>query len=91
MTLVVVIVAASALFSVARSAAALDSATVLLIGAHAAAWMLLSGIAGNEGTAREILFLVLIAACWLLAWRCVTVLCEIKPASNWSKARSCAC
>ncbi|APO68654.1 nitrate/sulfonate ABC transporter permease protein [Rhizobium gallicum] len=83
-TLVVVIVAASALISVAPLPR-LYSATVLLIGTHQAAWMLLSGIAGNEGMAAKSFFF-LIAACWLLAWRCVTVLCEIKPASNFESS-----
>ncbi|AJD42217.1 ABC transporter permease [Rhizobium sp. SEMIA 4085] len=83
-TLVIVIVAASALISVAPLPR-LYSATVLLIGTHVAAWMLLSGISGNEGMATRSFFL-LIAACWLLAWRCVTVLCEIKPASNFESS-----
>jgi NitT/TauT family transport system permease protein len=82
--LVVVIVAASALISVAPLPR-LYSAIFLLIGTHVAAWMLLSGIAGNEGMAAKSFFF-LIAACWLLAWRSVTVLCEIKPASNFESS-----
>ncbi|PKA41403.1 nitrate ABC transporter [Rhizobium sullae] len=82
--LVMVIVAASALISMAPLPG-LYSATVLLIGTHEAAWMLLSGIAGNEGMAAKSFFL-LIAACWLLAWRCVTVLSKLNPASNFASS-----
>jgi NitT/TauT family transport system permease protein len=53
----------------------------LFVGAHWAAWLLLSGITGNEGLATKSFFL-LMAACWLLAWRCVTELSEMKPASG---------
>ncbi|ODT07039.1 MAG: nitrate ABC transporter [Mesorhizobium sp. SCN 65-20] len=56
------------------------SAAVLFIGAHGAAWLLLSGIAGNEGMARMPYFLLL-AAAWLLAWRCVAILSGLKPTS----------
>ena len=42
----------------------------LFVGAHGAAW-LLAGIAGFEGTALAPSFWLL-AAAWLLAWRCVT-------------------
>ncbi|MGB3391001.1 MAG: ABC transporter permease [Pseudaminobacter sp.] len=54
------------------------AAIVLFVGAHAAAWLLASGIAGHEGSARASFFL-LIAAAWLLAWRCVTELVTIRP------------
>ena len=56
-------------------------AAALFVGAHWAAWILLSGIAGNEGLATKSFF-CLMAACWLLAWRCVTELSEMKPASS---------
>jgi len=56
-------------------------AGLLFVGAHCAAWLLLSGIAGHEGEARRAFFL-LIAAAWLLAWRLVTVLSAIKPGSR---------
>ncbi|GAA2875927.1 NitT/TauT family transport system permease protein [Aminobacter niigataensis] len=59
----------------------LASAAVLFVGAHGAAWLLISGIAGNEGTARMPYFLLL-AAAWLLAWRCVAVLSAIRPVST---------
>jgi len=52
--------------------------TVLFIGAHGAAWLLIAAIAGSEGAAHASFFL-LIAAAWLLAWRCVTVLSAIRP------------
>ena len=57
---------------------AVSEALILLVAAHAAAWLLLSGIAGYEGTALAPFFL-LIAAGWLLAWRLVVVLSAIRP------------
>lgn len=54
------------------------SAAVAFAGAHLAAWDLIGGIAGFEGTALTPYFLLL-AAGWLLAWRCVTVLSGMKP------------
>ncbi|MBA3446889.1 MAG: ABC transporter permease [Pseudaminobacter sp.] len=57
------------------------AAITLFVGSHGAVWLLLSGIAGNEGTARASLYL-LVAACWLLAWRCVAVLSQISPSSR---------
>ncbi|MBL8575811.1 MAG: ABC transporter permease [Mesorhizobium sp.] len=59
----------------------LAAAAALAIGAHVAAWMLLTGIAGFEGTALASYYIIL-AAAWLLAWRCVTVLSTFKPASR---------
>lgn len=56
---------------------ALSEALILLVAAHAAAWLLLSGVAGYEGTALAPFFL-LIAAGWLLAWRLVVVLSAIR-------------
>ncbi len=56
------------------------SAAVLFVGAHGAAWLLISGISGNEGMARMPYFLLL-AAAWLLAWRCVSELSALKPKS----------
>ncbi|OWV82864.1 nitrate ABC transporter [Rhizobium sp. R72] len=56
-------------------------AAVLLVGAHWAAWALLADVTGNEGLATKSFFL-LMAACWLLAWRCVTELSAMTPASS---------
>lgn len=56
---------------------------LLFLGAHGAAWMLLAGITGNEGTARASFYLLL-AAAWLLAWRCVTALSALHPTSRWA-------
>ncbi|MEI9424424.1 ABC transporter permease [Mesorhizobium sp. Cs1299R1N1] len=53
-------------------------AVVLFIGAHLAAWLLIGGIAGFEGLARAPYFLLL-AAAWLLGWRCVAVLSGLRP------------
>ncbi|RWF36218.1 ABC transporter permease [Mesorhizobium sp.] len=60
-------------------------AIVLFVGAHAAAWLLIKGIAGFEGTALAPYFLLL-AAAWLLAWRCVALLSSLRP--NQSVARN---
>ncbi|RAZ76861.1 ABC transporter permease [Mesorhizobium atlanticum] len=56
-------------------------AIVLFVGAHAAAWLLIKGIAGFEGTALAPYFLLL-AAAWLLAWRCVTLLSSLRPSES---------
>ncbi|WP_410000512.1 ABC transporter permease [Mesorhizobium sp. SP-1A] len=70
------LVAAAALLSMMRLPALVEAA-VLFIGAHVAAWLLIRGIAGFEGTARAPYFLVLGAA-WLLGWRCVAVLAGVR-------------
>ena len=53
-------------------------AVLLFVAAHGAAWLLVSGIAGGEGTAGVSYFLLL-AGAWLLAWRLVTVLSAMRP------------
>ena len=68
------------LFSLPR----LAEAALLFIAAHLAAWLLLAGIAGFEGTALAPYFLLVVAA-WLLAWRCITILSELRPASRTAK------
>jgi NitT/TauT family transport system permease protein len=60
----------------------LTRAAILFVGAHLAAWLILSGIVGFDGTARTPYFLVL-AAAWLLAWQCVGLLANLKPAENY--------
>jgi len=67
----------AAVASMIRMPAAMEAA-ILFLGAHLAAWLLISGIAGFEGTALAPFFLLL-AAAWLLAWRCVSVLSAIRP------------
>jgi NitT/TauT family transport system permease protein len=54
---------------------------ILFAGAHAAAWILLDGIVGSDGAAR-VSFFLLLAAAWLLAWLCVTLLSAMKPAER---------
>ena len=68
---------ATALLSMVRLPP-LARAAILLVGAHWAAWLLVGGIVGFEGTALKPFYL-LVAAAWLLAWRCVSVLSELKP------------
>jgi NitT/TauT family transport system permease protein len=52
---------------------------LLFICVHVAALMLVGGIAGNEGAAQASYFLLL-AAAWLLAWRLVVSLTNLRPA-----------
>ncbi|MEP9388735.1 ABC transporter permease [Mesorhizobium sp. KR9-304] len=59
----------------------LAEAALLFLAAHGVAALLVTGIAGFEGTAATPYYLIL-AAAWLLAWRCVTVLSELKPAGR---------
>ncbi len=54
----------------------------LAIGAHVAAWLLLTGIVGFEGTAHAPYYLLLAAAS-LLAWRCVVILSGLKSVHRW--------
>jgi NitT/TauT family transport system permease protein len=65
------------LFSPSR----LVEAAVLFVAAHLAAWLLVSGITRFEGSAHAPYYLLL-AAAWLLAWRCVTILSELRPANR---------
>ncbi|MEQ1943071.1 ABC transporter permease [Mesorhizobium sp. VNQ89] len=66
-----------AMFSLPR----LFEATLLFVVAHLVAELLLTGIAGFEGSALTPYYMIL-AAAWLLAWRCVTVLSAFKPATQ---------
>ena len=75
-----ILIAAAAAFSFMKLSNIL-CASILFFAAHAAAWLLLAGISGNEGTGRASFF-ILIAAAWLLAWRCVSVLSTIRPRST---------
>ncbi|MBP1848675.1 ABC transporter permease [Rhizobium halophytocola] len=61
------------------------SATVLFLGAHLAAWLLLESLSGNEGQMRQAFFL-LIAAAWLCGWACVSVLSGLTPADRHARA-----
>jgi len=70
----------AALISMAKIPSIVE-AVVLFVGAHLVAWLLISGIAGFEGLARAPFFLLL-AASWLLAWRCVAVLSSLRPRSR---------
>ncbi|MBB3134357.1 NitT/TauT family transport system permease protein [Rhizobium pisi] len=83
-SLIFIIVAAAALLSFAPQPTAYR-ATVLFIGAHGAAWMLLSALSGNEATATRAFFLLLFAS-WLLAWRCVTELSKLQPITAVGKS-----
>ncbi|MGB3833990.1 MAG: ABC transporter permease [Mesorhizobium sp.] len=78
--LILGLLAVAALASMARLPAWAEAA-VLFAAAHGAAWLLISGIAGFEGTARAPYYLAL-AAAWLLGWRCAAVLSGMKPAGK---------
>ncbi|MCQ1835915.1 ABC transporter permease [Neorhizobium galegae] len=79
-TVIVLLVAGAALVSFTKLSQPL-LATIPFVAAHLAVWLLLAGIAGNEGKAT-LAFFLLVAACWLLAWRCVSVLSGIRPKSQ---------
>jgi NitT/TauT family transport system permease protein len=70
----------AALSSLARIAP-LTKAAILFVAAHLAAWWLIDGIGGFEGTALLPFFLSL-AAAWLLAWLSVSQLSLLKPANQ---------
>jgi len=75
-----ILIAAAAAISFMNLSATL-SAAILFFAAHAAAWLLLAGISGNEGNALASFF-ILLAAAWLLAWRCVSILSIIRVHST---------
>lgn len=75
---IAIVAAALSMFVLAPALEAL----ILFVGSTAAALMLLHGITGFEGTARAPYYLLL-AAAWLLGWRCVAVLSSMKPSHNW--------
>ncbi|MFI0843350.1 ABC transporter permease [Mesorhizobium sp. IMUNJ 23232] len=60
-------------------------ATIEIVAAHVIALLLLDMIStagnGNAGAA----YYVLLAAAWLLAWRCVTLLSGLQPAARWAQ------
>jgi NitT/TauT family transport system permease protein len=60
------------------------AAVALFAGAHGAVWMLVAGLAGHEGSAA-LPFYLLLAAAWLLAWRCVTLLSNLHPSARWAQ------
>ncbi|MBB3611388.1 ABC transporter permease [Rhizobium sp. BK602] len=74
-----ILIAGAAALSFTAQSDALGAA-ILFFGAHAAAWLLLSGISGNDGQALAPFFII-IAAAWLLAWRCVSILSTIRAQS----------
>lgn len=57
-------------------------AALLFVVAHVAAWMLIGVAAAASGQQGWGFFLTL-AAAWLVAWRCVVVLSDIKPAMTF--------
>jgi NitT/TauT family transport system permease protein len=81
--LIIGLVLIAALVSTAKLTPLVE-AILLFVGAHAAAWVLIKGIAGFEGTALAPYFLLL-AAAWLLAWRCVALLSSLRPTLGWAK------
>ncbi len=74
-----ILIGAAALLSFTKLSEGLCAA-ILFFAAHAAAWLLLAGISGNEGKAQASFF-ILIAAAWLLAWRCVSILSATRSRS----------
>jgi NitT/TauT family transport system permease protein len=63
----------------------LGGAVLLLFTVHIAAFMLVGGIAGNEGAARPAFFFLL-AAAWLLGWRLNGLLSRLKMEGRGGRA-----
>jgi NitT/TauT family transport system permease protein len=82
-SLIVGLLLIAALISMVRLTPIIE-AILLFVGAHAAAWLLIKGIAGFEGTALAPYFLLL-AAAWLLAWRCVALLSSLRPSVSLAR------
>ncbi|HHZ10736.1 MAG TPA: ABC transporter permease [Rhizobiales bacterium] len=70
----------AALTIVLRPRPAAEAAALFVL-VHAAAWLLLGGIAGAEGGALAA-YWFLLAALWLIAWRLATVLSSLRPAGR---------
>lgn len=64
---------------------AIARAAMLFVAAHLAAWLLIGGITGFEGTALAPYFLLLSAA-WLLAWLCVSLLAAMRPVERSARS-----
>ena len=58
-------------------------APAIFVFCHLSTGVLIAGLAGNEGKAATAFFLM-IAANWLLAWRCVSLLSEIRTRSRFA-------
>ena len=58
-------------------------AAAIFVFCHLSTSILISGLSGNEGKAATAFFLM-IAANWLLAWRCVSLLSEIRTRSGFA-------
>ncbi|WFU07956.1 ABC transporter permease [Rhizobium sp. CB3090] len=79
-TFVIFILIGAAALASFMNLSAILCASILFFAAHAAALLLLAGISGNEGNALASFF-ILLAAAWLLAWRCVAIL-SVTPANS---------
>lgn len=79
-----IVLTLAALLSMLRLSAGVE-AVILLVGSSTAAWLLIDGIAGAEGTALAPFFLLL-AASWLLAWRAAACLSKLGPESGAARA-----
>lgn len=75
----------AALVSLARGLPVFARACILSIFAFAAAWWLVTGIAGFDGTALAPYYLLL-AGAWLLAWLGVSLLSELRPLESSLRA-----
>jgi len=74
----------AALTIIVRPRRAVEAAALFVL-VNASAWLLLSGLAGRNGGALAAYYLLL-AALWLMAWRLVTLLSSLKPASRIADA-----
>ncbi|MEQ1950332.1 ABC transporter permease [Mesorhizobium sp. CN2-181] len=74
----------AAILADASGASPLVRAAALFVGAHLAVALLINEIAGRDGAAR-VSFFLLVAAAWLLAWRCVAILSTLQPLQRWAQ------
>jgi NitT/TauT family transport system permease protein len=82
--LIFALIAGAALVSFARLPTPI-LAVILFVCVHLAAWLLIGVLSGNEGHATTAFFL-LIAASWLMAWRCVSALSAVETRSATAEA-----
>ncbi|TDK39175.1 ABC transporter permease [Rhizobium deserti] len=82
--LIFALIVGAALVSFARLSAPILAA-ILFVGVYAAAWLLIGLLSGNEGHATSAFF-PLIAASWLMAWRCVSALSAVETRSATTEA-----
>jgi NitT/TauT family transport system permease protein len=77
---IIAMIIGAALFD-ATHAGLRAKAGVTFVAAHLGAWLLLGELGAQNGGATWSFYLLLVAL-WLVAWRCVTLLAQIRPVTN---------